>query len=662
MKNLLLALAFGIAMSGPAVHAADVDVDAFVKRDRFEDIKISPTGEYYAATVPMEDRTTLAILRRSDNKLTAHFGLGKHTHVYGFWWVNDERVVMSVAEKYGALNEPQPDGNLYAISANGARADILAGWKVRNGGTGTHIKGKTEEFVGAELLDRLPGDDRNVLVKIWPPGAEPFTRVDSLDVYTGRRRPVTRVPVRRADFLADNAGVVRFARGANSDNITQLYYRKDDSSEWELIGGQAKGGFDEVPLGFSADNRIAYLQVEKPEGPDAVVAWDTISLTRTEVLRDANVDPHSVIYRPFSREPVGVRFMDGTPRAAFFEPSSREARLQKMLDASFDGDAAVITSQTRDGRLALVATWSDRNPGDFFIFDTAAKKADYILSRREWFDPARMGAMRTLAIAARDGTKLHGYLTLPQGSDGRSLPLVVMPHGGPYGIRDTWGFQTDPQLLAAAGYAVLQVNFRGSGGYGRAFRRAGRQQWGGTMQDDLTDATRWAIDQGVADASRICLVGGSYGAYASLMGLAKEPTLYRCAVGYVGVYDLPAMQKADASEATWMGRWSRDWVGEGERLERVSPNRIVDRIKAPVFLAAGGEDVIAPIEQSRMMERALRKANVPVETLYYPTEGHGFYKDEHRREYYTRLLAFLSRHLGGGVAKTGGAVPTTAGQ
>jgi dipeptidyl aminopeptidase/acylaminoacyl peptidase len=206
------------------------------------------------------------------------------------------------------------------------------------------------------------------------------------------------------------------------------------------------------------------------------------------------------------------------------------------------------------------------------------------------------------------------------------------------------------QLLAKAGYAVLQLNYRGSGNYGRAFHHAGAREWGARMQDDLTDATRWTIDQGIADPARICIYGASYGGYAALMGVAKEPTLYRCAVGYVGVYDLPMMHEDKADMARWVENWADGWLGDPATLAGRSPNRLAAQIKVPVLLAAGGEDETAPIKHSKMMEKALREAGVPVETLYYDTEGHGFYSEPHRREFYTRLLDFLSRHIGGAKA------------
>lgn len=641
----------------PAVAAAQVDVDAFIRKDKFKDIKLSPNGDYYAATVLLEDKTALAIIHRADNRLAGSFALGKNTHVADFWWVNPERVLIAVAEKFGALDEPVPTGELYGISADGSKAELLVGFRVQSAGPGTHIHTKKAENVAAFLVDTLPNDDKNVIIRVWPFSTEPFTRAERMDVYSGRRVPVARAPVRRADFATDNQGVVRFAHGAGSDNVRKLYYRDGDGADWRLISDEAITGNAESPLGFSKDNRIAYLQVEQDDGPDAVVAYDVATGKREQVLRDEIADPEWIIHGLDSKgeadaAPVGVGFAAGKPRRSFFDRESSEAKLYTMLEAAFPGEAARITSTTADGKTALVQVSSDRNPGDFYLFRVDAKKADYLLSRRDWFDPDKMAEARPIQLKARDGLSLNGYVTLPHGSDGKNLPMVVLPHGGPFGMADTWGFDTEAQMLAQSGYAVLQINFRGSGGYGRSFREAGAKQWGLKMQDDVTDATRWAIQSGIADPRRICIYGASYGAYAALTGVAKEPNLYRCAAGYVGVYDLPMLHtRGDTQTARWGETYIREWIGERAEVSAVSPTNMADRIKVPVFLAAGGEDERAPIEHSELMERRLKAAGVPVETLYYKTEGHGFYTEEHQREYYTRLLDFFSRHIGGAKAK-----------
>ncbi len=473
-----------------------------------------------------------------------------------------------------------------------------------------------------------------------------------LDVYSGRRRPLVGSPkVRRASFYSDEQGKIRFASGADADNANKLFYRDAQGGDWRLLNDENLSHHAEWPIGFSEDGRTAYLQVQQDKGSDAIVAWNVDSNERKEMARDALADRYRIMYRHGTRLPVGIQVLADTPRSLFFDPASPEAKTQRSLEAAFPGQAVYVTSSTRDGRLNLVQVQSGRNPGEFYLFDTVTKKADFAFASRAALQPPKLAEVRPIALQARDGLPLHGFVTLPAAAAAGKVAMVVMPHGGPFGVFDNGLFDEDAQILASAGYAVLQVNYRGSGNYGRAFQQAGGGEWGGKMQDDVTDATRWAIAQGIADPARICMYGASYGAYASLMGVAKEPSLYRCAAGYVGVYDLPMMyvsgdaQKRDASQ-----NFLREWMGSGSELAAVSPVNLADKIKVPVFIAAGGEDETAPIEHSKKMEAALKKAGVPVETLYVPTEGHGFYTEEHRREFYTRLLAFLSRSLGGAQA------------
>lgn len=632
-------------------HAGAVDLERYLRRDAFTDIKISPNGDYYAATVPMEDRTAFAILRRDGGEVVGSFVPPRNNHANHFDWVSGERVLIGLAEKHGSLDQPRMTGELYAMNANGGRGELLVGYRVQGNGPGTRIQQKKVEAVAAFLADDLPADDRNVLVTIWPFNDDPFTRADRLDVTTGRRQTVARSPVRRADFVTDNQGQVRFAHGAGTDNVNKLYYREGSGTTWKLVNDEALNGRIETAIGFSEDGRLAYFNTEMPQGPDAIVSWDPVTEERKLVLRDPVVDVHKYIYRPGTSIPVGALYLGDTPRTRFFDEQGPDARLYRSLEAAFGGDAVFITSSTRDGRQLMVEAWSGRNPGDFYIFDNEAKKADHVISRSSWIDPAATAVVRPVALEARDGLALHGYLTVPGKGNATRQPMVVIPHGGPYGPFDTGGYDPVSQLLADAGYAVLQINFRGSGNYGRAHRSAGAREWGGTMQDDLTDATRWAISEGIADASRICIYGASYGGYAAMMGAAKEPGLYRCAAGYVGVYDLPIMFTTGDIQRRGSGEnYLKEWIGDRQQLAAVSPVNLADRIKVPVFLAAGGEDERAPIQHTRRMEAALRKAGVPVEALYYPTEGHGFYTDPHRREYYTKLLAFLSNSLGGQTA------------
>jgi dipeptidyl aminopeptidase/acylaminoacyl peptidase len=637
-----------LAMTG---RAGAVDLEHYLRRDTFTDIKISPTGAFYAATIPMEDRTGLAIMRREDGKLIGSFVPPKNNHANDFDWVNDQRVLIGLAEKFGSLDEPQPTGELFGINADGGRGELLIGYRVQNRGLGTRIQPKKVEAVAAFMIDALPDQDRRVLVKVMPFSADPFTSAERLDVNSGQRTTVARAPVQRADFVADGKGEVRFADGAAGDNVNKLYYRDGAGAAWKMINDPGVSQRLERALGFSEDGRLAYLLVEQPSGPDTIVSWNPATDERRELLRDAVVDPARVIYRRGTSIPIGALYLGDTPRTRFFDETSADARLQRSLEQAFGGQAVFITSSSRDGRLAMVQVWSGSNPGDFYVFDTQAKKADLVVSRSQWVDPDTAAVVQPIALKARDGMPLHGFVTRPRGSEGKRLPMVVMPHGGPFFVYDDGAYDMESQLLAAAGYAVLQVNYRGSSNFGRAHANAGSREWGGAMQDDLTDATRWAVAEGIADGAKICMYGASYGGYAALMGVAKEPSLYACAAGYVGVYDLPIMYTTGDIQRRGSGEtYLREWVGDRTTLAAVSPVNLAERINVPVFLAAGGEDERAPILHTRRMEAALKKAGVPVETLYYPTEGHGFYTDPHRREYYTKLLAFLSNSLGGQTA------------
>ncbi len=654
VRKGLLSVCFALSWCVVGIVQAQVNLDPFVADDGIRDIKISPSGEYLAATLPLGDSTAIAILRRDDRTIVGQRRFRKNTHIADFWWANDTRLVFGLAERFGTRDFPSPTGELYAMNLDGGGGGLLVGWRVQGTPIGTRIpSGGQRELVHAWPIDLLPEDPRHILVAVSPFHRDPSTRVDRMDVYSGRRITVATVPVRRARFHTDHAGEVRFAVGPGADNLSQLYYRDRRGGEWRLLNDERESGRVETPVGFSEDDRLAYLRVSQPQGPDAIVGLDVARDTRRELLRDPVADPE-IIYRPGTSTPVGARYLGASPRLAFFDERSDDARLMRTFEQAFPGQVVRVASATRDAGTKLLLATSDVDPGSFYTYDATSRAADFTLARRDRVDPADMATMHAVTVPARDGLTLHGYLTRPSSAaPGQALPLVVMPHGGPFGIFDDWAFDPDVQVLAQAGYAVLQINFRGSGNYGRSFQAAGAREWGGAMQDDLTDATRWAIAEGHADPDRVCLYGASYGGYAALMGVAREPDLYRCAVGYVGVYDLPLLRSQDRRQGgAWMRTWLDEWLGtDTDLLAARSPTRLAEGIRAPVLLVAGGEDEIAPVEHTRRMERALRAAGVPVDAMYVDNEGHGFHRPENRRAFYTRMLGFLAGHLGGATAR-----------
>ena len=319
------------------------------------------------------------------------------------------------------------------------------------------------------------------------------------------------------------------------------------------------------------------------------------------------------------------------------------------MAAAFPEEVVRFTSFTRDGSKIIVRVFSDRNPGDFYLYDTNDKSVTYLASVFDNIKPDQMVTMKPVKITARDGVVVHGYLTLPAGTDPKNLPLVVNPHGGPHGVRDQWGYNPEVQFLANRGFAVLQVNYRGSGGYGRDFLESGYLRWGEEMQDDLTDATLWAVNEGYADIDRLCIYGGSYGGYAALMGVVKEPDLYKCAIGYVGVYDLDLMKTCGDIPKREGGRYFlKKVLGEDKaRISRTSPAQNAERIKAALFIAHGEDDVRVPMCQGRALKRALEKAG---KDFIWMTrdEGHGYQKLENRLAFYGQMEQFLDRYIGVG--------------
>ncbi len=322
-----------------------------------------------------------------------------------------------------------------------------------------------------------------------------------------------------------------------------------------------------------------------------------------------------------------------------------------MLEKAFAGQNISITSRTRDGSLMLIKVDSDINPGEYYLFNTHSKKADFLWANNSWIDPRQMHSMRPVEITAGDGLTLKGYLTLPGDNtltaNSTAHPLVVLPHGGPHFVRDFWKYNPEVQLLANSGYAVLQVNFRGSSGYGKVFEKKGYRHWGDDMIRDIIDMTNWAIEQGYASQDRVCIYGASYGAYAALMASVRAPDLYQCAIGYVGLYNLEYMHEKGDIPDFWGGSGFLDKVigRDKTRLQEFSPVNHVEKIKAAVMLIHGNNDRRVPIIHAKKMRDALKKSGKDVTWLSYGNSGHGVWDVKNRTQLYRSILRFLEKHI-----------------
>ena len=601
-------------------------VEAFLDLDKFDSIKISPDGVHLAATVPNEGRLMLVFLRLSDMKQTGGLTLTEDAEIDDFTWVNPRQVVYTVRERRGSLARPRANPFLYLANADGSEGRVV----------------NKDRYLF--LIDPLRDDDDHILVG---PGIRKI-KLSNGQIAENMLRGGG--PTHEGWVYPDNAGFGRVDVGRiGNERESRLYARigprGDNRDPWKLIVDGNADGVQAGMLGFSADNRTAYLQIEEREGPDGVYALDMATGERTLVHRHPRVDPYVVLRSPVTGGVVALVYLDGRPTLHVLDPQDRHAKeLQKMARA-FPDAYVFPTSFTRDGEKGIYLVSSDVNSGEYYLVDHARGKADYLAERQALMLPAMMSPMTPFRFTARDGLELEGFLTRPASWPvGKPGPLVVMPHGGPMGPFDRWGFRSEIQLLASRGYAVLQVNFRGSGNYGRAFYEAGSRQWGTRMIDDIVDATRWAIDQGHAAPGRICLYGASYGGYASLAAPAREPSLYACAIGNVGVYDLRRLMADGSVGRSWRG--FDELLGIGADLDAISPTSYAGKIRIPVLLGAGEKDGIAPPEQTDQMLRQLRKAGADVQHVEYKGEGHGNYLLKNRADWAKRVLAMLDRTIG----------------
>jgi dipeptidyl aminopeptidase/acylaminoacyl peptidase len=340
----------------------------------------------------------------------------------------------------------------------------------------------------------------------------------------------------------------------------------------------------------------------------------------------------------------------GVPHPIFFDANAPDSRLYRALQNAFPGEVVDFINFSQDGGQLLFYVSSDRDPGTYYLIDMHTHKVRKLFSVAPWINPKQMGTRYPFRFKASDGNMLEGILTFPPGRRQANLPMVLLPHGGPYGIRDDWYFDYDSQFLANRGYLVLQVNYRGSGGRGMGFQHAGYRQWGTGIQQDLIDGVKWTIAEHLADPNRICVYGGSFGGYSALMAVIRAPHLFKCAIGYAGVYDLqkiydnPQGKSSDAYQSYFSTVLGHDTA----KLAANSPDKLAAKITVPIFLAHGKADQTAPFYQYKAMRDALEAAHKPFQKLVFDHEGHGFYTEAHRAAFLTKLQAFLAKYIGPG--------------
>lgn len=619
------ALGLLLAAALPAVAAQPPTLDALVRPAQTDIVRISPDGRHLAATSRQEDRMKLVIFDRATLKPIRSFDPEARGAVEVVSWVSDDRLFVMNSRSGGRVEEAFLEPYVAAVNIDGSGKRVFY------------------ERVMDVLVDEPDG------ILLWRCGrrlhdgcASYVQKADNDGRLKGPR--LAKAPAPGASFMADNVGRVLVAHARGVDDHQRLWRKSGDS--WILVNDEAESGVESWPFGVSRDGSAVFLQTQQVRGPDIIERMDATTGARTVVMKDDRLDPAYIVWSADGREPIGAAYGTGLPRARFWDRDDPDARLMRALERAFPEDAVVFSSGSHDGRHVVVKVWGDRDPGSYYLLDRDTLRTDLVARQRPWLGPEDLAPSEPVAIRARDGLLMDGYLTLPPGTRAPP-PLVVMPHGGPFGIADTWGYDEDIQILAAHGYAVLRVNYRGSSGQGRSFIERGYRQWGKAMQDDLADAVRWAMEDGRIDATRMCVYGASYGGYAALMAAVREPDRYRCVVAASAVADLELhLRRGDIRQTRYGRGFLEHAIGsDPQELRRYSPVNHADAFRTPVFLVHGVHDRRVPFAHARAMQKALESARKSPETWFPGDETHGIYGDENRKEFYTRILAFLQRHL-----------------
>ncbi|HEV2977480.1 MAG TPA: prolyl oligopeptidase family serine peptidase [Casimicrobiaceae bacterium] len=601
------------------------------------------------ALVPVGGRVCLAVIDLDTKSVQIAAALGSYD-VSTFEWVNDKRMVFTAIDLQSGLGGQALGGGLFAANRDGSYFRILAPT------LHDQVNKGQRAYRYAQLLSPLPGDSDDVLVlyrEQQVAGKEtnaPFPDVYQMNTLTGHKTLMSfEKPGDIGRWVVDRKGAVRAAVQVEKGTINRVFWRPDAEAKWVQIGEFPARAAQFQPLAFDGDGT---LLVTSNIGRDK---WAIYRFDSEKMVLGALAAAHpqvdlagGLLYDQRKDRVVGVAYQADRPGVAWFDED--RARLQQAVDAALPRRRNVIAG---DGTRVLVTSYSDTDPGTYYLFDTEKRRLEYLATRRKAIKPEEMPTRQPVHYAARDGLDIPAYLTLPKGKEPKNLPLVLLVHAGPWVHGATWGWSAEPAYLASLGYAVFEPAFRGSTGWGHELFFAGWKQWGRGMQDDLNDGVDWLARKGTVDPKRVCIMGMGYGGYAVMMGLARDPERWRCGINSFGVTDINLLFDINWSNIAYtdlIRYTAKELIGDpdkdAELLKAVSPLENAAKIKAPVLMAYGAADRRVPLDHGEKMRSALRAEGTPVEWVVYDNEAHGFVNERNRYDFYSRVATFLAQHLG----------------
>lgn len=652
LSRFLRAAMFCLSLVGAAVQAAPPAVEHFFGNPPFSGALLSPDGRSLAVRLSVQGkRDALAVVDLATRTSTTVAGFAD-ADVARFRWVNNQRLVLDTTHRQVALGARRAGPGLFAVDRDGSKFRQLASRYSNGRRQSTILPGNTS------MLGQAGAQNSNNIYVLAPAGSfnGEYEHVDllSVDTLTGRYTTVG-APKNVHAWLLDQRGEPRMALVADQD--TALVYHLDPGGEWRKIASYnlytgSERAFQ--PVAFGPDGTL-YVEANAGKDKSALYPFNTSTgeIGSKPLIVSAEYDFDGRLIMANDRL-LGARLVTDGESTIWFDAPMKE--LQNEIDARMPSTINLVSVPSRaETPWVLVESYSDTQPTVFHLFDAEKKTLESLGATRPGINPAQMGALDMVKYQARDGLAIPAWLTLPPGTARTALPMVVLVHGGPFTRGGAWGWEARSQFLASRGYAVLAPEFRGSTGFGFAHFRAGWKQWGLAMQDDIADGVHWAIKQGIADPQRVCIVGASYGGYAALMGLVRDPDLYQCAVNFAGVTDINLMYGHWSFASDMSPRFRKhgmpeligDRVKDAAQLTATSPLAQAARVRKPLLLAYGEEDRRVPVQHGKKFHAEVKKTNNDVEWISYPQEGHGLFDPKNRIDYWKRVEKFLERHIGG---------------
>ncbi len=642
LGGLVAALHFQGALAAP-------DPGLFAAPPETADVALSPGGRYVAAKTYINGQYMLVVYDIDNiGKVKPVAASPKDMRVNWLRWKSDERLLVSLSFADRRFGIASIETRLFALNPDGSKLKFLVP---------PRRLGKTDESfempvqIADRVVDYLPDDPQHILMQFNPENPS-LPRIYKVDVYSAQRSVVEGGEPNVVEWTTDQQGRPRLGYALDDQKmLEQFIYRAPDAKKWEVLMTSPLGERDGFwPELFDRDNPdIAWVRSNHEGETTGLYRYQFSTRSYIEKLfLHPDVDIGSVITDPSGQRVVGVSYVVADGKVKWFdakvEAIFEDIRLRTPTKGGY------IASASNDYRRVLYFGESPDLPGRYYLYDTPTRELRYFAYQYPGLDKVLLGQMRATSYRARDGLEIPAYVTLPPGvgaKPDKPLPAIVMPHGGP-GARDYSSFDPLVQLFASRGYAVLQMNFRGSVGYGKEFRSAGEKEWGQAMQDDVTDGTRWLAAEGIADPKRTCIVGWSYGGYAALMGGVKEPDLYACVASIAGVSDLRDLisSKRQYLNGRIGTRNIGDFWSDRKSLEANSPVNGAERIRVPVFLAHGTKDRVVQPQQSKDMASALKRAGKDFQYLELEDADHSVESGPERLKLFTALEAFVTRILG----------------